>query len=172
MQLEAAAAQRAALEKRLDSARAASQPSEAEVARLAELAKEIKALGKRVGEGEKKVGAADATLASLQEQVLAVGGIKLRAQKSKVETLGEQVSGLQQALTKANKKTTLHWARGPRLFSFLLSRRSPRRRWVSRARPPRRPSSRRRSASSRPRRRASIGRCRRCGGEMWREMKI
>ncbi|EOD30554.1 hypothetical protein EMIHUDRAFT_456538 [Emiliania huxleyi CCMP1516] len=54
MQLEAAAAQRAALEKRLDSARAASQPSEAEVARLAELAKEIKALGKRVGEGEKK----------------------------------------------------------------------------------------------------------------------
>ncbi|EOD07120.1 hypothetical protein EMIHUDRAFT_198420 [Emiliania huxleyi CCMP1516] len=95
MQLEAAAAQRAALEKRLDSARAASQPSEAEVARLAELAKEIKALGKRVGEGEKKVGAADATLASLQEQVLAVGGIKLRAQKSKVETLGEQ------AVTKA-----------------------------------------------------------------------
>ena len=94
------------------------EASEAEVARLAELAKEIKALGKRVGEGEKKVGAADATLASLQEQVLAVGGIKLRAQKSKVETLGEQVSGLQQALTKANKKTTLHWARGGGGFLF------------------------------------------------------
>jgi len=56
--------------------------------------------GKRAAEARKAVDAADAKLEALQEKVLAVGGIKLRAQKSKVETLGEQLGGVRARLTK------------------------------------------------------------------------
>ena len=58
------------------------------------------AVGKKVAAQRTKVEAADAAVEELQEQVLALGGIKLRAQKSKVETLNEQLAGIQGELTK------------------------------------------------------------------------
>lgn len=100
MQLEAAAAQRTALEQRLQSARDASELGAAEVRRQRELEKELAAIAKHLAGQKKLVDAVDARLAVLQEEVLSVGGIKLRAQKSKVETLSDQLSGLRQSLTK------------------------------------------------------------------------
>lgn len=102
LQLQAAAAQRAALADRLAGARTRGALSGAETRRLAELTDALGELGGRVAAQQRLVDAADARLGALQEKVLAVGGTRLRAQKSKVETLAESLAGLGQALTKAS----------------------------------------------------------------------
>ena len=100
LQLQAAEAQREALEERMAKVRSHCALSDAEQQRQVELTKVVKKLGKRVAEQRSLVEAVDSRLTALQEEVLAVGGTKLRAQKSKVETLAEQVAGLRQSLTK------------------------------------------------------------------------
>ena len=57
-------------------------------------------MGKKVAAQRAKVEAADAAIAELQEEVLQLGGVKLRSLKSKVETLKEQVAGIAGELTR------------------------------------------------------------------------
>ena len=101
MQLDAAAEQKAAFEQRVKQTRGAGQLTDDENARKEQLQEELRELQREGQKQQEVVSKADAALAVVQEQVLAVGGIKLRAQKSKVETLGEQLAGTQQSVTKA-----------------------------------------------------------------------
>jgi structural maintenance of chromosome 4 len=104
MGIEAADTTKKALEERVErtkSAAAGTGLSKEEAKRQTELDSELKKLGKKVTECEAKVDKIDGELASLQEEVLAVGGVRLRAQKSKVETLGDQLSGVEARLNKA-----------------------------------------------------------------------
>lgn len=102
MVVEAADKQAAALEQAAQRARSGGAAlSPAEKAQAADLDKKLATMGKRTAAQQAKVDAVDAEIAELQEQVLAVGGVMLRAQKSKVETLKGQSSGIQQQLTKA-----------------------------------------------------------------------
>ncbi|KAL1511609.1 hypothetical protein AB1Y20_006403 [Prymnesium parvum] len=100
-QQAAAAAQQAALEAAASRARGEAALSGEEEARAAALEAELRRLAVGVGAARRGVEAADAGVAELQEAVLAMGGVKLRAQKSKVETLGEARRGVQEALGKA-----------------------------------------------------------------------
>jgi len=101
MQLNAASTQRMALEQRLTRAQDAGSLSGAEEQQKHALEHKLKEMQGKLGKQKSVVDVLDAALAKLQEEVLEVGGIKLRAQKSKVETLGEQLAGVQQAITKA-----------------------------------------------------------------------
>ena len=69
--------------------------SAAEATRQKELAKELKAVGKKVADAEAKVATADEELASLNAQVDAIGGVQLRVLRMRVETLGAQLSGVE-----------------------------------------------------------------------------
>ena len=103
MHLEAASAQRKALEQCIERARSAgagAKLSAAEIAQKKKLADQVKQLQKQIDTEQAAVDKADAAIAALQEQVLAAGGIKLRAQKSKLETLAESLACVQQQQTK------------------------------------------------------------------------
>ena len=101
LHLDAATAQRAALVARRDGAASGTALDADEEARLKELEKQIAAADAKVGKQQAKVDKADAALATLQEQVLAVGGIRLRVQKDKVETLTSRLDGVSHELMKA-----------------------------------------------------------------------
>ena len=105
MQIEAADATKAALEARVSRAASASGLSKEEAGRMGELDKEMAKVGKRIADAKAKVDKADEKLAKLQEEVLALGGVRLRAQKSKVETLGEQLKGVEGRLSKARAQS-------------------------------------------------------------------
>eukprot|EP00966_Prymnesium_polylepis_P110081 2547138-Prymnesium_polylepis.1 len=81
--MQAADAQHKALEGAAARARQETGLSEPEDGRLAELAKELAKMAKATAGQQAKVDAADAKIAGLQEQVDAIGGVRLRAQKSK-----------------------------------------------------------------------------------------
>ena len=101
--MEAASAQRKALEQCVERARSAGAGatlSAAEVAQKKKLADQGKQLQKQIDVEQAAVDKADAAIAALQEQVLAAGGMKLRAQKSKLETLAETLACVQQQQTK------------------------------------------------------------------------
>ena len=103
MHLDSATTQRKALEERLERVRATAGTSlsAAEISQQKELAARAKELQKKVDAEQKAVDKMDAELATLQEQVLAAGGVRLREKKSRVETLREELACAQQAITKA-----------------------------------------------------------------------
>ena len=105
---------------------------------MGELDKEMAKVGKRIADAKAKVD--KAVKLKLREEVLALGGVRLRAQKS-VETLGEQLKGVEGRLSKARRSR-----RGARRAWRSSGRRSPR--------PKRRRSARGRSRRPRPRRRS------------------
>jgi structural maintenance of chromosome 4 len=110
MHLEAASAQRKALEQCIERARSAgagAKLSAAEIAQKKKLADQVKQLQKEIDTEQAAVDKADAAIAALQEQVLAAGGMKLRAQKSRLETLAETLTCVQQQQTKIRAQSEI-----------------------------------------------------------------
>ena len=105
MQLGAADGKKADLAAKIERLEAAGSALSAEErTKLAGLDKELEKAEKEVAKAQAKVDTADSALAELQEQVLAVGGVRLRAQKAKVEGLAEQLRGVEKQLSLATAK--------------------------------------------------------------------
>ena len=101
MQIEAADGKKKDLQARVARSAGLGALSDDETKRLKELDAELKKHAAKVASAQAKVDKSDEDLAALQEQVLAVGGVRLRAQKAKVEGLGERLSGVEGQLGKA-----------------------------------------------------------------------
>ena len=108
VQMDAADATKAALEARLQRAAGAGELTDAEKARADEIAAELSGLDKEIGKAAAKVEAADGVLAALEEEVMGLGGVRLRAQKSKVEDLQQSAKRVEDELSKvrATAETT------------------------------------------------------------------
>jgi len=95
--LDAASAQAKALDAAVGLAKEGGLSDE-EAQRIAELDAVLAKIGKRVDAQAKKVAVVEEQLEELQEQVLSIGGVKLRTLKSTVETRNEQVANAQHTL--------------------------------------------------------------------------
>ena len=104
MLVESADKTRKALEERVKQAANAGALGKDELKQKAELEKQLTQIQKKVAAAQAKVDKEDGELAKLDEKVGAVGGVQLRATKSKVETLGDQLRGLEGKMAKAKSQ--------------------------------------------------------------------
>lgn len=104
LQAESAESTRKTIEARVSRATNAGALDAAEETRQKALLKELAAIGKKREAAEAKVAEADAELASLQEQVLSIGGVRLRVQKARVDDLSENLRGVEARLSDAAAK--------------------------------------------------------------------
>jgi structural maintenance of chromosome 4 len=101
VKLDAADVTKKMLEERVSRAASAGELTPDEAKRLKELGKEIAALEKTVGAQRAKVAEADEALKSVDARIGELGGVRLKAQKGKVEMLEGQLKGTEEALAKA-----------------------------------------------------------------------
>ncbi|KAF9584936.1 Structural maintenance of chromosomes protein 4 [Lunasporangiospora selenospora] len=86
--------------KRVDALRRDAEPKPAEVAKMKQLAKKAEELRAEVLGIKKNAQSIEGKIKDLQNKILDAGGVKLRAQKSKVEGLRDQIEALGDKITK------------------------------------------------------------------------
>ena len=84
----------------LKNAKLNANPDPEDVKRLAQLEKEIKKLESSLEKPQDAAQKIQNQIKGLQEEIMSVGGVRLRTQHAKVQSLEEQISGLQKKLAK------------------------------------------------------------------------
>jgi structural maintenance of chromosome 4 len=87
--------------KRVEDLKSQSQPDAAEASRLAQLESELQALEGEITKLRSKTSVYESDIAGLQEKILDAGGVKLRAQQSKVDGIKEMIELSNEKSTKA-----------------------------------------------------------------------
>ena len=87
--------------KRVVELKAESKPDAGDASRIAELDGQIASLEKEIGKLTEKSSAIESDIESLQEQILEAGGVELRTQNSKVESIKEKIELSSELTTKA-----------------------------------------------------------------------
>ena len=102
-------------ERRIIELTASKQPSKSDDARISALEKQIIQLEKAVEKLRTETAGVEAEIKELQDKIMEVGGVRLRAQKAKVDGLKEQVGTLTEeisngevARSKAEKQKVKH----------------------------------------------------------------
>ncbi|KAG0341092.1 hypothetical protein BG000_010248, partial [Podila horticola] len=100
MDVQANATRIAETAKRVEALRAESVQKPADMAKMKQLAKKVADLQAEKTEIKKNAQLIEAKIKDLQNKILDAGGVKLRAQKSKVEGIREQIEALGDKVTK------------------------------------------------------------------------
>ena len=88
-------------ERRITELKSSKQPSKSDDARINALGKQISQLEKAVEKLRSETAGVEADIKELQDKIMEVGGVRLRAQKAKVDGLKEQVGTLTEEISNA-----------------------------------------------------------------------
>nr|WJN25099.1 condensin complex subunit [Pseudozyma flocculosa] len=101
MDLESGEQRVAEAKKRVAELKAESKPDAGDASRIAELDGQIASLEKEISKLTEKSSAIESDIESLQEQILEAGGVELRTQNSKVDSIKEKIELSSELTTKA-----------------------------------------------------------------------
>ncbi|KAI4097096.1 MAG: hypothetical protein LQ344_000505 [Seirophora lacunosa] len=101
LEIESVGRNLADAERRLSELTAAQQPSSSDDSRIATLEKQLSKLNKDLDRLRAETAGLEAEIQALQDKIMEAGGVRLRAQKAKVDGLAEQISMLTEEISNA-----------------------------------------------------------------------